>query len=344
MKKQHPKYKIRKGDTLESISLLFGIEKDIWTRYHNNMCSLSNVIHRENVLPAKLEEIFLLPELWEKAYKLNLLTESLSLNLKKDDPIELINNHLQFRPEGINHKYGVTLNLAKNKVHYEMALACIGQTGSTFRLVLDRKQVYINDKEPDGKLYELANQMGKSIYPIIIDVNKQSREIIDICNYDEMKERCRGNIVELKRYFTGEYAERYIYLYEKQIGNLNSLKNHLQTELFNELYLLPVQQNIFDKLHSSILYQHTSESNIQTCYHLDIRLNPMYTDSGKIIALVNSREQLGSTPCFKAEYRLYPKDHTIFSIRGSLILPHGHKKLHTTTFEIYHLNVDGPAN
>lgn len=59
MKTLHPKYKIKEGDTIQTITRLFEVEESVWLRYHNNMCRLNHII-RDHI-PSELKEIYLLP-------------------------------------------------------------------------------------------------------------------------------------------------------------------------------------------------------------------------------------------------------------------------------------------
>lgn len=75
--------------------------------------------------------------------------------------------------------------------------------------VLDRKKVYINNKEPDGMFYELADKMRKSLSTLFITINKE-RKIVSINNYQAILERSNNAIEKIKKYYVGEYAEKYI--------------------------------------------------------------------------------------------------------------------------------------
>lgn len=339
MKKPHPKYKIKEGDSISSISSLFGIEESVWLTYHNNMCRLTDIIRQE--IPSHLEYVFLLPELWDKEDDLNNPKEPIHPLFNEKQRVALFQNRiLFFAPCNINNTYGVIVNFDKNQVHYEIEVKFIEQlTPEVFRLSIDRKQVYINNQEPDGKLYEMADQMAKSIYPIIIDINKE-KKIVAIANHNEIRQRCDETRGKLSQYYVGEYAQKKIRLFETQVNNPNSLINHLENELFYQLFFLPIRGIYNDGLIKKDQYLHRSNTHKITTYNLNIVLNENYTESGKIVAKIHSDEKINTERCFDAEYRLYPEDHSIFSMRGSLILSDDRGKPHSTRFEIYHLNTN----
>lgn len=337
--KKHPKYKTKEGDTIQTISERFGMEEDIWKIYHNNSCRLTDVIR--NDIPVHLTEIFLHPELWNKADDLNKIDQSIHTLFNEKQEIILYNKKiLFFAPYNLSNRYGVIMNFGKDKIHYEIEVKYIEHlTHEVFRISIDRKQVYINNQEPDLKLYEMADQMAKSIYPLILDINKE-KKIQAIVNHKDIQLRCNDVQKKLSQYFVGEYAERYIQLFEKQVDNPNTLINHLENELFYQLFFLPIQGMYDERLTREAQYSHVSDKNKVTVYNLNVSLNNNYTESGKIIAKIHSDETLNTKNCFKAEYRLYPEDHSIFSMRGNLILLNDKNKECNTYFEIYHLNTN----
>lgn len=337
MKPRHPKYTIKQGDTLQSITQLFGVEVDVWTRYHNNMCRLDNVIRE--MLPKHLTEIYLLPELWEKEFELNTIEVSEPSEYNENKSIILHNrNVLFFAPQNINNKYGVVINFGKNQVHYKIGCKYLGKiSDEVFQILLDREQVYINNQEPDLKLYELADKMAKAVYPLVLDMNRE-RNVTVINNYMDIVFRCEEAQKKLSQYYVGEFAERYIDAFSRQYSNPNNLINHIEQELFFQLFFLPIQGLYDNQKEKRIKYKHISSKNDITEYNLNVSLRPVYTRSGKLVADIESEEMMNANKCFQAEYLLYPEDHSIFAMRGCLIQKDRKGKDQNIRFEIYHLN------
>lgn len=118
MKKPHPKYKIKPNDTLQSITKLFGVKEGVWKMYHNNMCRLDDIIR--DTLPKHLDEIYLLPELWNKEKGLNNIDRSVHTIFDEKQKIILHNKKiLSFAPYNINNRYGVIVNLGKDEIHFK---------------------------------------------------------------------------------------------------------------------------------------------------------------------------------------------------------------------------------
>lgn len=336
MNKLHPKYEIKEGDTIQIITERFGIDKDVWLRYHNNMCRLDDVIKYN--LPEHLQEIYLSPELWDKASILN-TSEPIITEYKENTAILLHNkNVLFFAPMNINNKYGVIINLGKDQIHYEIECKYIGKLAEDiFQIKLNRAQVYINNQEPDLKLYELADQMAKAVYPLVLNIDKNSK-IISIDNHDEILLRCKDAQKKMSQYYVGEKAEKSLEIFGRNCLNHNTLINRIEQELFFQLYFLPIQGIYNDQNEKKIQYTHISSTNYITKYNLNIKLESVYTRWGKVVANIESDEQEDSTKCFQAEYLLYPEDHSIFTIKGHLMHISKYANMRTIHFEIYHLN------
>ena len=330
----HPTYKIRKHDTIRRITATFGVETDIWKGYHNKMCGLVGVIKEE--IPPNLKEIFLLPELWGKESTFNQgMTESVYV---RKEIVFFNNNMLLSVPANINNRYGVELNFGNNKIHFEIIYRYIQRVSQEeFQLSIDRGQVYVNNVQPKGKLYQMADKMGKVIYPIVINMDREKR-ITGIANHQEIITRCKKAQQQLSTYYTGEYAERYIRLFEKQYMNSNNLINHLERELFFRLYFLPIQGE-YSGFSKSSIYNFPFGDNRNIICQLDINLEPLVTKHGKIVTHISTREE-NTDLCFQATYLLYPDDHSVFSIIGSLRFEDNNKRKKNVMFEIYHLNPD----
>jgi len=334
MQNPHPKYKVREGDTIPIITERFGVKEIVWINYHNNECRMFHEIGKK--IPNRVKEIYLLPELWEKADELNYITP---LNLRNyQQPIVLhMGGNLYYAPANLDNRYGVIFHLQKDKVHYEIDCIYKGNVSdSVYQIAFDRHQVYINNQEPDLRLYEMADQMAKAVYPLFLDINRE-RKIEKIYNHPEIVQRCNNAQKKLSQYYVGEYAEKYFRLFEKQYSNPDNLINHIENELFYQLFFLPIQGS-YENLQKKIQYEFVSGKNNTTTYNLVVTLESEYTESGKLIAHIISEEKQDAQPCFEAEYRLHPEDHSIFSIRGYLIKMNDKQVPCRTDFEIYHLN------
>jgi hypothetical protein len=247
----------------------------------------------------------------------------------------LHNQRLLFHaPENLHNRYGVMLHFKDSAMHYKIDCICREELpDGVCKILLDRRQTYINNQAPDSMLYQIADRMGKAVYPLLLTINRENK-IKSLANYNEVVQRCSEAKKVLLQNYAGAYAEKYIRLFEQQYGNPNSLLTHIENELFCRLFFLPLQ-GAYDDLQKEVQYGFVSGKGKVQTYNLTVTLEPKYTESGKIIARVASKETWDKQPRFEAEYRLYPEDHSIFSIRGKLTDEDGSAGV---AFEIFHLN------
>ena len=337
MKPRHPKYKIKQDDTLESITQLFGVEKKMWLRYHNSLCRPPEELIREQ-LPKDLAEIYLLPELWEKEDELNFVAAPKAKN--SGQPIVLHLDSVLFNaPMNFNHRYGVIFQFPKDKMHFEIDCIYTGRIpDDVYQITINREQVYINEKEPDSMMYEAADKMAKAVYPLVLHINRE-RKIEEISNYTEIVERCEKVKEELPKYYAGEYAEKHIGQFEKHYNSPNDLINCIENDLFYQLFFLPIQ-GLYENLQKTMQHQFVFGKNGKINCNVETRIEPTYTESGKLVARVVGTEMQNNKPCFEAEYRFYPEDNSIFSIVGYLTNASDEQEetASRVDFEIYHLN------
>ncbi len=231
MNKTHPKYKITPVDTIQSISLKFGVEEDIWKNYHNNMCRLNEVVRDE--LPPELE-IYLLPELWEKAddliYSTNDIVEpknnnKISWGYQKSFPIK--------KNLYISKKHGISIQIhngnKSTNIKYEI---------STEWQTLDEKYtarverispVYINNLLPDLMITRLSVDVFNIINPFIFELNKNG-QIVDIHNFEEIQQRWENNKNELNKKRQGEVFEKYLRLFSHTLSRKSLFLNKISND------------------------------------------------------------------------------------------------------------------
>ena len=336
MKPRHPKYKIKQTDTLQSITQLFGVEEKVWLQYHNNLCRPPEELIREQ-LPKDLTEIYLLPELWEKEEELNIVVAPKPKN--SEQPIVLHLDSVLFNaPMNFNHRYGVVFQFPKDKVHFEIDCIYDGRiTDDVYQITINREQVYANEQAPNTKMYEIADQMAKAVYPLVLHINRE-RKIEEIHNYQEIVQRCAEARKKLPEYYQGEYAEKYIDLFEKHCSNPNSLINHMESNRFYQLFFLPIQ-GLYEKLKKTVEHQFIFDKSGEINCNLEVTLEPKYTEWGKLVAHVVGKSVQNGKTCFEAKYFLYPEDNSIFAIQGHWAHASDEQaEASRVNFEIYHLN------
>ena len=95
----------------------------------------------------------------------------------QDKPIKLLNNLLSFNPINIHDFYGVLIKYSHKgtTIHYE--IECNFQkylNNGDYILSINRKDVLINNEPPDKKMYELATELAKSLYPVLLQIDRKT--------------------------------------------------------------------------------------------------------------------------------------------------------------------------
>lgn len=245
MKKHHLKYKIKKDDTIQRITVLFGVEEDVWIRYHNNMCRLDDVIR--DTLPKHLEEIYLLPDLWEKEQDLNKsIIENISDNVPKKNMFGY-NNTLIMKlcPNKFTYKVSIRLenNNQNNVVEFCASVKWIQKEDLLYNIQIDKlTETYkINGQEADLVADELAIKAASCLYPLNLLVTRQDG-IIGINNIDEIQKRWLDVRKNMLNYNEGEIIEKYLRITEKSIKDEEALLLSLKNDWFLYAYFNRIYQ------------------------------------------------------------------------------------------------------
>lgn len=240
-KPQYPMYKVRKNDTIQSVSELFGLDAAIWKKYHNDKCRLSHAII--DVLPENLVEIYLHPDLWNKEITLNQKKKETKVFPKLTDWI--IYPRSMDLEKAYWFQYIIQEKNTRTGIRYKMLIRFIGEeTESTSLYLIHRiSNVYINDELPHLCMDELAYEAGKVLYPMIIEINEQA-EWTRLRNYTQIKERW---IREIRPYialrYSGETVDNYLKKMNSVINSQSMLENVLKNELFFRFYFGTVYRN-----------------------------------------------------------------------------------------------------
>lgn len=245
LKPIHPKYIIKQNDTLDIITRKFGIEENIWKQYHNNNCSFSDIIHED--IPIHLEKIFLLPSLWDRELILNRPNfseekekcDSHFITLAYQNTLYL-KNIIQEQAQGV--KITIQNHTKIESIKYIIALKWLGKTDDFFEVEVKQPQsLYINNKEADLKVDQLAVNTYKKIFPIIFQINRNGK-IIGISNFKEIEQRWKNSIEEIKKYRFGEALDKYLRLCSYSLKDERILLQKLEQNYFIFSYFLGIYQ------------------------------------------------------------------------------------------------------
>lgn len=250
MKLRHPQYKIKATDTLSKITDIFGVEERIWKRYHNNMCTLDDIIGDN--LPMHLKEIYLLPELWDKETDFN---KSI-IEIASDRSFQKIklgyDNTLlmKFSPNSFTYKVSIKTdsNNQTNQIDYNVSIKWIQQEDLIHTIQINKlPETYkINGMEADLIADELAIKTASVLYPLELLVTYQDG-IIGVNNVEEIQKRwinIKRNILD---YNEGKIIEKYLRLTEKSIKDEQTLLFSLRNDWFVHAYFNDIYQTYTTK-------------------------------------------------------------------------------------------------
>ncbi len=216
MPESHKKYKIQKGDTLESIAKSLDLSVFELRRFHNNHCELENLIGDK--LPSRLKE------LWY---------ESKEHRIQEDFTHLKENNFttLSLRPQSGEFTYGVTVSNfegdRKDSLKYLIRLQWLPQN----QVRIYREDLYINNEEPTLIAPRLGSKIASALYPLELSLN-QNGEIAGVSNYTQILRRWKETENKLRNFYDGEVIQNYMQRSRRGLSHPKILLNTLKQDWF----------------------------------------------------------------------------------------------------------------
>jgi len=143
-------------------------------------------------------------------------------------------------PDDRFHSYGAKIDVIAHREHaghYSFAL-------------VRRHDVRIDEKEPENASDMVVKEIGDCLYPIKLSVISTGK-IIQIDNFEEIKERWQEKHTELLKMYSSFELEQYIKASEKNMKDKQSLLSVLKRDAFIQFYFLPVEdETITFNLHN----------------------------------------------------------------------------------------------
>ncbi|KUJ59997.1 peptidoglycan-binding protein LysM [Flavobacteriaceae bacterium CRH] len=223
----HRVYKIKKGDTLESVARELNIDARELRRYHNIYCDIPDLIEAD--FKSHLKVVILAPE--------KSISSKEEVIEKKPKKVSLGENYrLPFLPGGTKKKYKVQYTTEVGEevdvIEMEVKVKWLASDNNNFHLFkIDRKSIHINNKIPDTVMDELAAKTAEVLYPLKIVVD-ESGKWIDIYNYNDIENRWRNKKKEILDYYEGEVAEKYIDHADIALQSTATLFTYLASDYF----------------------------------------------------------------------------------------------------------------
>ncbi|KUJ59739.1 hypothetical protein AR687_21275 [Flavobacteriaceae bacterium CRH] len=234
------KYKVQKGETIEIIAAKIGIPAVELRAYHNQYCELSDLV--ELGLPIKWAEYILLPS------SETVDNTKLSENSPKKVKLGNNNNLRLFTENGLKQEYGTIIlykenNQLINKIHFTSQIKFIKKYNDFSIVEYHINQVYINNKEPEMVIEQLADKTSKALYPIVLSLNSNG-EIHEILNIEAIQERWQILKPSILEYYQGgDVITKLLSSFERSIQSASLLKRNLTEHPFYTTYFAPIYQN-----------------------------------------------------------------------------------------------------
>lgn len=275
---KHLTYKVKKGDTLQSVARELGVDAQELRRYHNIYCEIPDLIEAD--FKSHLEFVILAPE--KSIATKNEVVE------KKPHKVSFGDNYkLPFLPRNTEKEYQVQYTTEVGEeidiLELEIIVKWLASDEKGFHLfeIIRGREIYINTKSPETIMDELDAKTAEILYPlkIVVDV---SGKWVDVYNYDEIVARWKVVKREILDYYDGEVSENHIEIIEYALEDSETLLKALSSDyflrtFFNGIHVAHTANFSFEDTISFPL-----EKGKEAVYNIEQKVTPYLEDSGLI--------------------------------------------------------------
>ncbi len=151
---------------------------------------------------------------------------------------EILLNHFN---HGLTNVYGVEcfFKESKNLVSYIVEVTYKAVEESDYLLKLTKKRCFINKLEPKSQIDVLAQRCADVIYPIVFQISAfgiLTKE--KVVNFEEIKQRWKSTLKELKREFKGDYCKQYFAQMEASFRTEEVFYENIKNDFLYALFFL----------------------------------------------------------------------------------------------------------
>lgn len=235
MSSKYNTYKIKQGDTINSIAKELNLDAEELKEYHNNKSGFDNRLPFLG-LPEHLKEI---------------ITPNTGFGLKdgkevwlgKGEPIRV--KRIQYNGDLScaffigNWSYGIVKTIKNGtKTHtitYTVNLNYYVTDDIRYVSVDMISDTFINNKEPDLIVDELATGCTRALYPLTIELSSNGT-LNTIENHNDVMERWQKAKKQLSKYYKGDVVKQYLQHFERVVKDKSLLLHYLQNDWFFYFY------------------------------------------------------------------------------------------------------------
>ncbi|TLX25455.1 LysM peptidoglycan-binding domain-containing protein [Chryseobacterium indologenes] len=260
---------VQENDTLKSIAALYGIDKDALKLFHNNLCSVRDMVLIE--LTGQ-KEIF--------------IPRASAVDQDKKVPLGRANS-LVFNPAKIYRKYGAVVTIENgdhlNELKYEVSVRWIRSERRQHYFEINRiSKIYLNEEEVNEIADMLAYQTSKVLYPLQISTDEHGK-FKTVENLSVFKERWPAVKEAVYKEFDGETVDRYCRQIEKVLDAPETLNLYLKNDYFIRTLFYGIYQSFGEDFSIEEIQSFPITDNpIEPKYKIKLELDPLKDDHNLI--------------------------------------------------------------
>lgn len=134
--------------------------------------------------------------------------------------------------------------LLDKTLQYDMEVTLLGQSNNTdFGYEIDRRNILIDNEEPNTVFEQLAFECGQAIFPLRFTIDKAG-VIKQFYEYSKVIERWTVIKDQLLNYYEGDMAVNYIMRTDQNLKNADTIKQLIKNQLFVYFYFNPIGHNL----------------------------------------------------------------------------------------------------
>lgn len=170
--------------------------------------------------------------------------------------------NLDFTPQprtlksyGVSIKYFQEDDVEPNKrLDYQIDLRVdqFRDEPKTWQMMFNKRDLFINQHEPDLISEQLANLAMEALYPIKVDVNAKNEVFRGIVNHNDIKNRWETAKEKIIDKYEGDVTDLFIKKMEEKILSAYQIQQSLHFDMFWSMFFHPLYQNYNNNLTQTI--------------------------------------------------------------------------------------------
>ncbi|MGG7551272.1 hypothetical protein ACQ7CX_11685 [Chryseobacterium arthrosphaerae] len=263
------KHAVQKNETLKTVAALYGLEPDALKLFHNNLCSVKDMILIE--LTGQ-KEIFIPRNAVEDQNKLVKFGHG---------------NKLAFNPGKMSSGYGVIISIEKgghkNELKYKTSVRWLKSENNLHYFEIDRtSKLYLNEEEVNEIADMLAYRTSQVLYPLQISVDQKGK-FNAVENIDIFKKRWTAVKEEVYKEFDGETVDRYCRKIEEVIEAPETISFYLKSDYFIRTLFWGIYQTFGPDFQITETESFpVVENPVEPQYEIKLEIDPLKDEHGLI--------------------------------------------------------------